>query len=249
MDLQFAAADFHPNDQPHLVEGEKDRAMRPRPRFVIAVGMVMAMVFSAFVVVVRANGAPVDVFLNHIPGVSNWGPPSASGRAVVAVGEGEVRLETKGLPRLKDERYQVWLERADTGELISVGLFNSDSEGKGELHVLLDDLPYTEYRAMWITVEPSPDPDAAPSAKRSLVGRFPNMQLAKEALLQPATDGVSAGTSARGGTGGDGPRPEFLPVTGGTPEARDGASLLPLSLLVVGVVAVVAWYARRRGIR
>ncbi len=244
MDLRFAAADFRSDDRPP--EGEGDRGMRPRPRLALAIGMVMVMTVSVFVAVVRANGAPVDVFLNYIPGASNWGPSSATGHAVVAVGEGEVRLETKGLPRLEGERYQVWLERADTGELIPVGLFNSGSDGKGELHVLLDDLPYAEYRAMWVTVEPSPDPDPAPSAKRALVGRFPNMELAKEALLQPAT-GPSGGTSARGGAGGDGPRPEFLPVTGGTPKAREGASSLPLFLLVTSVVIVTAWRVRRRG--
>lgn len=241
MDLQFATADSHLDDQPH--EGEGDQMIRVWPRLVIAMSMAVVMAFSIFVVVVRANGAPVDVFLNYIPGASNWGPSSATGHAVVAVGEGEVRLETEGLPRLKDERYQVWLERADTGELVPVGVFNSEG-GKGKLHVLLDDLPYTEYRAMWVTVEPSPDPDPAPSAKRALVGRFPNMELAKEALVQPAI-----GSTVGRGAGSGGPRPEFLPVTGGTLEVHRGVSSLPLFLLVMSVVAVAAWHTRRRMLR
>jgi hypothetical protein len=255
MDLNFVAADFYSDDHPHPVENKCDQMThrdqgerRLRLRWIIAAGMIMVMTLSVFRVVVRANGAPVDVFLNYIPGTSTWGPSSATGHAVVAIGEGEVRLETKGLPHLKDERYQVWLERADTGELISVGLFNSDESGKGELHVLSDDLPYTQYRAMWITVEPLPDPDPAPSARRALVGRFPNMELAKEALLQPAA-GLSVGAPNKGSAESSGPRPEFLPVTGGRLGAWGRVSSLLLLLPVMGGVTIVAWYACRRMIQ
>ncbi|MCS7220736.1 MAG: anti-sigma factor [Anaerolineae bacterium] len=239
MGFQFTIASLYPDGRPN----EEDRIQMVRLYFgaAIAIGVAVVLMLSVFMAVVQANGAPVDIFLNHIPGISNWGPSWATGHALVAVGEGEVHLETKGLPRLKDEHYQVWLERADTGEFISIGVFNSDNGGKGELHILLDDLPYTEYRAMWITVESSPDPDPAPSEKRALIGRFPNMQLAKEALLQPA-----AGPSAGRWAGGDGPRPEFLPVTGGTREVYGEASLSLQLLLIVGVVAVAAWYVRRR---
>jgi len=255
MDLDFVIANFYSDDHSHLVENECDQTTHRDQgerglnlRRIIAAGIIMAMALSVFRVVVRANGAPVDVFLNYIPGTSTWGPSSATGHAVVAIGEGEVRLETKGLPHLKDERYQVWLERADTGELISVGLFNSDESGRGELHVLSDDLPYTQYRAMWITVEPLPDPDPAPSAKRALVGRFPNMELAKEALLQPATE-PSVGASTKGSLESNSPRPEFLPVTGGTLGAWVRVGFLLLLLPVMGGVTIVAWYACRRMIQ
>ncbi len=215
--------------------------------------MIVAMLLALTGTETRANGTPVDIFLDYIPGVSNWGPQTATGRAVVAVGEGEVKLETKGLPRLQGEHYQVWLERADMGDLVSIGAFNSDENGRGELHILIDDLPYATYRMMIISVEPTPDADPAPSAKRSLVGRFPNMEIAREALKQPAQSGWSGSTASQ---------PEFLPVTGGSLPAgvnltvpipwpasrwlRLGVSLL---VLAVGGVVTAVWLGHHKEAR
>ncbi|MCD6289574.1 MAG: hypothetical protein J7M34_03655, partial [Anaerolineae bacterium] len=93
---------------------ERKSPARTSTRLLIRAGIMVILLLSIAVARVHANGAPVDVYLDYIPGTSNWGPRTATGHAVVSVGEGEVTLEVKGLPHLKDEHYQVWLERSDT---------------------------------------------------------------------------------------------------------------------------------------
>ncbi|MCD6289952.1 MAG: hypothetical protein J7M34_05560, partial [Anaerolineae bacterium] len=121
-------------------------------------------------------------------------------------------------------------ERSDTGALVSVGTFNCDEQGVGKLHVLLDDLPYTEYRQLIITVEPTPDADPGPSAKWSLVGRFPNTKVAPEALSQ---------------VGGGAARPDVLPVTGGAHPSYGRIMLWVGAVALVVALSAIAWYWRR----
>jgi hypothetical protein len=168
----------------------------------ISLLVIAAALSIVNVVPVAANGAPVTIFLNYMPGVSNWGSQTASGAAVVAVGDGEVALEVTGLPRLTDEHYEVWLESRETRDLYSVGKFNVDLTGIGRLNVLLDTLPYQEYRMLLISVESDPDPDPAISERRSLAGLFPN-----EAVVQITSPITTATPEAA-------ERPAYLPVTG-----------------------------------
>ncbi len=214
-------------------------------RWAVVVALALIMILALTIVTVYANGAPIEVFLDYIPGISNWGPQRATGRAVVALGDGEVTLEVNGLPRLVGEQYQVWMEREDTREWVPVGTFNSDENGVGKLYVISDEIPYTTYRLMVITVEPAPDPDPEPSGKVSLIGRFPNLEISREALLRPAGGG-GAGEGA--GDEEMPPPPPFLPVTGGeAPHPFDRWSRVwPILWVLVAELVILAWYQARR---
>jgi hypothetical protein len=205
--------------------------------FAVGLALVLAL---AFTLPAHANGAPVDVFLDYMPGVSNWGPQDATGQAVVAVGDGRVDLEVRGLPSLQDEIYWVWLVPADQEAPVAVGAFRTDATGRGSLHVALDDLPYLTYRLLLITVEPAGGGASAvpqePGGRRALAGRFPNLELAREALVQP-------GGGASGGGAGVAARPEFLPVTG-EPASESAASRMlvgGIALLAMLCLAAGAW--------
>jgi hypothetical protein len=148
----------------------------------------------------HANGAPVDIYLSYLPEVSNWGPRTALGHAVVAVGDGEVSLDVQGLPQTAKEHYEVWLESRADRKLYSAGKFKVNAEGVGHLQVLLDTLPYQEYRMLLISVEPEPDPSTEPDARRSIAGLFPNTEVVQ--TTKPLTDTTKVET------------PPYLPVTG-----------------------------------
>lgn len=203
----------------------------------LVLGAIGAALFLALWVAMagttQANGAPVDVYLSYLPEVSNWGPQSAKGHAVVAVGEGEVSLEAWGLPRLDEEHYEVWLESRDERKLYSVGKFKVGADGVGRLHVLLDTLPYQEYRMLLITVESEPDPSPEPSNRRSLAGLFPNTAIIQTTTEITETQGVQV------------QRPPYLPVTGRRPPWWL-AVLAPGSLALLAVGALC--FARRRRI-
>lgn len=207
------------------------------------VGVALAVVLT-FALPAQANGAPVDVFLDYMPGVSNWGPQDATGQAVVAVGDGRVDLEVRGLPSLPDEVYWAWLVPADQEAPVAVGAFRTDATGRGSLHVTLDDLPYLTYRLLLITLEPAtegvPGVPREPGGRRALAGRFPNLELAREALVQPGGGAGASGVAAR---------PEFLPITGEPSSEPADARMLAggIALLVTLGLAAGAW--RREEVR
>ncbi len=155
------------------------------------------------------NGVPVHLFLNYLPDLSNWGPETASGTAVVAVGEGYVTVKVQGMARLTDARYQIWLIPRE-GESIAVGKFDVDATGRAEFKATKLTLPALVYKLLVVTVEPEPDTSPQPDGRRSLIGRFPD----------PALKGVTNGaTPAGASTTADQPlppaMPRNLPVTGG----------------------------------
>jgi len=200
--------------------------------------LVIAATLSIFFAIpVSANGAPVTIFLNYMPEVSNWGSQSATGTAVVAVGDGEVALEVTGLPRLTDEHYEVWLESREDRELYSVGKFNVDQEGVGRLYVLLDTLPYQEYRMLLISVEPDPDPNPEIGDRKSLAGLFPN-----EAVIQITTPITTA-------TPESGSRPTYLPVTGGDHSPAVPAWELSITTVVILALAIGLFLKREEHIK
>ncbi|OGO39686.1 MAG: hypothetical protein A2Z04_07365 [Chloroflexi bacterium RBG_16_57_9] len=174
--------------------------------------MALAMILLALALVPLStwgNGVPVQLFLNYLPDVSNWGPETASGTAIVATGEGYVTLKVQGLPHLNDARYQIWLIPRE-GEPVAVGKFNVEASGSADFKTTGLKLPATVYKLLVITVEPEPDTSPQPDARRSLVGRFPD----------PALKTVTAGSvpgSASSAPGQPLPLnlPRTLPVTGG----------------------------------
>ncbi|MCC7353017.1 MAG: hypothetical protein IT330_04605 [Anaerolineae bacterium] len=191
----------------------------------ISILAVLTM-WLALAVPIHANGAPVDIYLSYLPEVSNWGPRTATGHAVVAVGDGEVALEVKGLPTLKDEHYEAWLESRAERKLYSAGKFKVGTDGIGRLQVLLDTLPYQEYRMLLVTVEPEPDPSPEPDARRSIAGLFPNTAVIQ--TTKEITDTTHVET------------PPYLPVTG-RDLSRWATTLAAFGVGVVAGAGVLRW--------
>ena len=184
-----------------------------------------------------ANGAPVTIYLNYLPGQSNTGPQDASGVAVVSIGEGTVNLTAEGLPRLSGKQYEVWLMRADNEQMVSLGTFNAAEDGSVEFRNEVESIPDVGYRYLLLTIEPDPDSRRAASAERSIAGVFPNPAI-------QITDGATTATPAPGVTPGPG-APETLPTTGGAalPSSPLWAAL-PLALALVALFALLRPRAR-----
>lgn len=206
----------------------------------ILVSLLLIGVAWLFPQVAYANGAPVEVFLSYLPNISNWGPQDATGHAVVTIGEGEVTLQVEGLPRLEREHYEVWLESRSDRQLYSVGKFNAKADGTGHLAVLLDTLPYQEYRLLLITVEPDPDPNPEPDARRSIAGFLPNTVLTQ--TTEGSAPGLETGQLPSASSAlQSGPRPRYLPVTGGNAQSVWAA------LALLGVILVAGRACARKG--
>ncbi len=153
-----------------------------------------------------ANGTPINVVLQYLNGVSNWGPTNASGVAEIITGEGEVRLQATGLPRLSGERYQLWILDTANNTQLPLGAFNANADGVGRLDLVLDQpIPDdTSWNLLLVTVEAEGPPPTAPSNRRSIAGRI-----------------------AEPGPGGNA-RPAELPRTGGPPDSAVPSTPQPL---------------------
>lgn len=167
---------------------------------------------------VTANGTPINVVLQYLSGVSNWGPTNASGVAEIITGEGEVRLSTTGLPRLSGERYQFWIMDTAGNNQLPIGAFNANADGVGRLDLVLErPIPDGNWNQLLVSVEPDGSRPATPSARRAIVGRI-----------------------AESGPGAGGARPAELPRTGGDSGALPpSGSPVPAALLVAGAVLVL----------
>jgi len=186
-----------------------------------------------------ANGAPVKLFLDYMPGVSNWGPEEATGEAVVTAGDGKVEVRVQGLPHLDHGQYEVWLVTAADEEMVSIGTFNTDENGKAQV-VLDKDFPIADYRLLVISVEPEPDPEPTPDKRRTIAGHFPNAEAAEE----PGPS--EGGTEARD----RGSWVERLPVTGGVlvrTRPLLGWGGVGLALVGILLLGLASWQHVRRG--
>jgi len=167
-----------------------------------------------------ANGSPIKIFLNYLPEVSNYGPQQATGQALVSIGEAWIDLTADGLPRLENERYEVWLVPAGSDRMISMGKFNADATQHVQYHKELPVLPQINYRYLVISVEPEPDANPTQAdPRRSIAGVFPNLEL-------KIVSGTPTPTLPPGVTPSPSP-PEQLPVTGGS---------MPLTLWIVMIL-------------
>lgn len=177
-----------------------------------------------------ANGAPIKIFLNYLPEFSNYGPTDARGEALISIGEAWVELNIEGLPELEGELYEAWLISADDEEMISVGTFNTDAEGKVSYFVELGEIPDIDYRFFIITVEPEPDPSSEPNPRRTIAGVFPDpkLQIVTETPAATPEPGV---TVTPGPPATPGP-PVSLPVTG---NMASSTWTITLGLLMLGL--------------
>lgn len=181
------------------------------------------------------NGVPVKVFLNYLPDVSTWGPETASGEAVLAVGEGWAAVSVRGLPKLQGRSYVAWLIPKQ-GAAIPIGKFNTDDAGIGDFGIRGLSLPEKSYKLFLITVEPDSDQYQAPGDRRSIAGRLPDPELRGGGPPPVPTTPGTGGSGPDTGTGSSlaqpvptEPAPVMLPVTGGIVEP--GRWAVGLSLL------------------
>ncbi len=173
-----------------------------------------------------AESPAYRVILSYVPTVSNWGPADANGVVMVSYAEGDVRADLVGLPPLgKGDRYAMWLRNSGTGESFLLARFDSAGQGSTTYvdQQLPDAIPDHGWDTVLVTVEPEPDRDPAPDARRVLVGSIP---------------GTPAETTLF---------PPVLPQTGAAPS--DLGAALPLLAVNVALLALLAQGRRRAGAR
>jgi hypothetical protein len=201
-----------------------------------------------------ADGVPVKIYLDYLPGISNWGPQTAGGTAVVAIADEYLTLDVQGLPVLSPgQHYGVWLQSRADRKYYAVGAFAVDGSGKAHFEVHNDGVPYQEYRMLLITVEPATGGGPGPSADYSVAGMIP----IDTATVTASFDDAGLGTPGLDENGTpvpgsavtiSGPRPAYLPTTGG-PAAKPGALDYAggALLLVAAAGAFLRWHAVRQG--
>jgi hypothetical protein len=183
----------------------------------------------------RANGVPIRVPLSYLAGLSNWGPPEARGEAELSFAEALIRVDVRGLPALKNEQYQLWLGKSGTNKATPAGVFTVAPDGIGGYTGKLTGLDGYEYDLILITVEPSPDTDPAPTAKRSIGGFFTPIK------KQESAGGIASDV-----------QPATLPNTGEAPAANvqpESATRQKLAMLLFGIGGVSMFLAIRRAKR
>ena len=185
---------------------------------------------------VQANGTPIRITLRYQPGLSNFGPRSATGVAELITSEGEVRLTAAGLQKPADgEEYALWISSDETGERMRLGVVGVNDGGVGRLDtVLRQPIPEKPWNLMVISVEAKDSQPAAPSNKLSIAGRF-----------SMSGEGGGAAPRVLPNTGGDTP-------TTGTPTTgllglSNGGTILLVLLLVGGIGFALGRAGARRG--
>jgi hypothetical protein len=117
------------------------------------------------------RGKTLVATLIYLP-QSNAGPEDATGLATLEVTTGQVEVQVEDLPPLTDGFYEGWLVNQASGAMLSVGVFNTDAEGKGGLSVSLGDQTGAGWDFFILTIEPEPDPSPDPAPDRSIGGPF-----------------------------------------------------------------------------
>lgn len=132
-----------------------------------------------------ANGAPVNVILTYLDGISNWGPTDAAGVMELVKEEGEIRLTVANLPPLADEAYEVWLFNTRDNTALSGGRFNTNARGDATYHkVLANAIESKGYNLAFISVadgRASAGASTSPSGRISIAGFLPQNLLAEGA--------------------------------------------------------------------
>ena len=142
------------------------------------------------------NGAPINIALSYLDGVSNWGPTNAAGIAELVMKEGEVRLTATGLAPLQGEEYRLWLLNTLTGDQMALATFGTGEDRVTRLDLVLSDaIPEKGWNLLLVGVGPGSSPPLASSGRRSIAGRFPlpeSSQGGRPAELPRTGDGEPA---------------------------------------------------------
>lgn len=218
--------------------------MKPSKWIIAGISIVLLL---ALAIPAAANGAPVKIFLNFLPEFSNYGSTTANGTVLISIGEAWVDLSAQGMPQLTDESYEAWIVEIDTQKPFSVGKFNADAEGNINYFVQLDDIPVTEYRYFYLTVEPEPDSNPAePDARIALAGLFPDPRLeivdfTPTPTIQLSQIGGSEEISGTGETGKEGDEGAGA-GTGQQGDTGESSGInAPATLPVTGVAVTWPW--------
>lgn len=145
-------------------------------RLPTAVLLVTAWLLALLAVPVRANGIPVQVYLDFVPFKATWTPAQqARGMAVVSANDEEVRVMAQDLPAPPvGSVYYAWLERVDGG-FLPVGPLTYAEDGTASINQRMPNLPYSENFAwVLVTLEHPDQVGDTPSADIALAGRLPN---------------------------------------------------------------------------
>lgn len=143
-------------------------------RFVwLAIGVLVSLLALSSPAA-RAEETPIAVPLSYITGLSNWGPTTAIGNALVWVHEAEVRVHVQGLPVLQNQMYGIWLVNTQQKRYLAVGRFNVASDGTALVDVSLPGSLPDGYSMVLITVQTDINSQQAqPSSQFSIAGYFP----------------------------------------------------------------------------
>ncbi|GEM_PF-3873470 len=177
---------------------------------------------------VRANGVPVEVYLDFVPMKANWTPAQhGQGVAVLSANDEEVQVRAQDLPAPPVGMvYYAWLEKVD-GSFLPVGPLAYAEDGTATITQPMPNLPYSENFAWVLVALEFPDRvGTAPSDQIALAGRLPN----------PVALPVEGNQA-----------PELLPVTGRAAAATRG--LWPptgWAVAVLVIAGVIAWQWLRR---
>lgn len=209
--------------------------MRRRTLFIAQALLALTFALATPAGTARANGVPTLVRLSYLDGLSNWGPREASGTLELALGEGYVKVDAVGLPRLNNEQYQGWLVNSQSNDAISIGTFNAAPSGGTSYKGTLPTTPNFGFDLFIVTVEPSPDDIPTPSDRRTIGGRF-------SLIGQRNPDGSFAAPNTFG-AGGGAAGPKQLPNTGDNTLTSDlvrVGGLLAVLAIAVGTAATLS---------
>lgn len=178
----------------------------------------------------RANGIPVQIFLDHVPVKTTWAAAERGrGVAVVSANDEQVRVMAQSLPTPPPgTSYFAWLERVGGG-FLPVGPLLYQSDGTASIDKEMPGLPYSEnFSWVLISLEDPQSVGGRPGPDIALAGRLPNA----EALPLAGNDA-----------------PQLLPVTGA--ETQSVVPIVPAVLSIVllcaiGLLGTLRLYTQQR---
>lgn len=205
-----------------------------RPAFpALAFAALLLGALQLLAIPAKANGVPQLVKLTYLDGVSNWGPASAEGVLEFSFAEAYARVDVKNLPPQQGFTMDAWLVAPD-GSAFYVSPITSNADGIGRVDVKLEGLERYDYDLFVITGRTGAEPGTAPSAQRSIAGRF---TVIKDANASQASGNDTFPTSL--------PDTGQLPAEGPGSLTRAGYALAAMALVAIGAVLFRKLHGRK----